>query len=353
VAEDVQFQYVWDVRYVDTPALRDENKDPGTDNDCTEAGDERLYYVSDANFNVTALVDAETGEVVERYMYDPYGKATVCEEDWTPRQGNASAVANDVLYCGYRFDAETGLYHVRYRSYHPTVGRFSQPDPETVGLVRLDVPTLVPGVWMAQNAEIQQQANGINLYQYVVSDPISLVDPYGLWETDVHQTATTRWAQEINGYDADSECITSFLPDQAASIGAADEAVDYGATAPAKNTSWHFRSKGSLAQEQQAMTAAMQDARDNRCADALTHLGNSLHPLQDSFAHTATHGAATPGDHIKTSFQAKVPFSTTPDPDDAGKWPQDVAAAEQATKASLSVFLNLPCNPCVQCEGSN
>ena len=48
MAEDVQFQYVWDVRYVDTPALRDENKDPGTDNDCTEAGNERLYYVSDA-----------------------------------------------------------------------------------------------------------------------------------------------------------------------------------------------------------------------------------------------------------------------------------------------------------------
>jgi hypothetical protein len=25
----------------------------------------------------TALADADTGEVVERYMYDPYGKATV------------------------------------------------------------------------------------------------------------------------------------------------------------------------------------------------------------------------------------------------------------------------------------
>jgi len=156
VAEDVQFQYVWDVRYVDTPALRDENKDPGTDNDCTEAGDERLYYVSDANFNVTALVDAETGEVVERYMYDPYGKATVCEEDWTPREDNASAVANDVLYCGYRFDAETGLYHVRYRYYHPTLGRWVTRDP--AGYL-----------------------DGANLYVYVSDNPATALDPTGLW----------------------------------------------------------------------------------------------------------------------------------------------------------------------------
>ena len=105
--------------------------DGNTDGDLdggSEEGDNTLYYTTDANWNVTALVDAETGEVVERYMYDPYGKATVCEEDWTPREDNASAVANDVLYCGYRFDPESGLYHVRHRYYHPTLGRWTSRD---------------------------------------------------------------------------------------------------------------------------------------------------------------------------------------------------------------------------------
>jgi len=165
VAEDVKFQYVWDVRYVDTPALRDENKDPGTDNDCTEAGDERLYYVSDANFNVTALVDAETGEVVERYMYDPYGKATVLNgengydadgqvTEWTADAGG-SDWANEILYCGYRFDPESGLYHVRYRYYHPTLGRWLQRD--LIGYV-----------------------DGMSLYQYAGSSAVSRLDSSGL-----------------------------------------------------------------------------------------------------------------------------------------------------------------------------
>jgi RHS repeat-associated protein len=154
VAETVNVQWLWDQRYIDAPVLRwrDADADPETG----QYGlDETLYYCNDANMNVTALVDAETGEVVERYMYDPYGKATVCEEDWTPREGNASAVANDVLYCGYRFDAETGLYNVRYRYYHPTLGRWNSRDPGGYG-------------------------DGMGLYQYARSSPLVATDPTGL-----------------------------------------------------------------------------------------------------------------------------------------------------------------------------
>jgi hypothetical protein len=77
--------------------------DGNTNGNYEDAGDNVLYYATDANWNVTALVDAATGDVVERYMYDAYGKATVLEEAWTPRQVNASAVSNDILYAGSRF----------------------------------------------------------------------------------------------------------------------------------------------------------------------------------------------------------------------------------------------------------
>jgi RHS repeat-associated protein len=143
-ATAVSVQWLWDIRYVDSPVLRDENKDPGTDNDCTEAGDERLYYVTDAQMNVTALVDGATGEVVERYMYDPYGKATICEEDWTPRQGNASAYSNEILFAGYRFDSETGLYSTGDQVYHPTLGRGLQRSPSPI-LDGGDLNGYVPG----------------------------------------------------------------------------------------------------------------------------------------------------------------------------------------------------------------
>ena len=60
--------------------LRDENKD--SDDDCINGDDERLNYLTDANMNVTALVDTN-GDAVERYVYDPYGHCTVYNGDWS------------------------------------------------------------------------------------------------------------------------------------------------------------------------------------------------------------------------------------------------------------------------------
>ena len=71
------YQYVWSPRYIDAPVLRDENTD--ADGLCD---DERLYYLGDANFNVTTLVDTG-GDAVERYLYEPYGKATIYDGSWS------------------------------------------------------------------------------------------------------------------------------------------------------------------------------------------------------------------------------------------------------------------------------
>ena len=56
------WQYVWSPRYIDAPVLRDRNTD--SDGLCD---DERIYYLGDANFNVTTLVDTG-GDAVERYV---------------------------------------------------------------------------------------------------------------------------------------------------------------------------------------------------------------------------------------------------------------------------------------------
>ena len=67
-------QFVWDLRYVDSLVVR--FRDAGTDGTI----DDTLYYTTDANMNVTALV-ATDGTVVERTMYDPYGQVTVLSAD--------------------------------------------------------------------------------------------------------------------------------------------------------------------------------------------------------------------------------------------------------------------------------
>jgi RHS repeat-associated protein len=171
VATDVKYQYVWDIRYIDAPICRDEDKD--NDGDCSGTPDgvqgsnnedERLFYCNDANMNVTALVDEYDGAVLQRYVYDAYGKATTLHgvrdaqgnntTDWGTPTG--TLFANELLYCGYRHDPESALYHVRNRMYHPTLGRWLQRDPE-------------------------DYLDGMSLYEYVASRPIDALDPSGLW----------------------------------------------------------------------------------------------------------------------------------------------------------------------------
>ena len=94
--------------------------------DLAAAPDVRLYYSGDANFNVTALFDVN-GTTVESYVYDPYGKLTIYNADWSATRG-ASNYDNSTLYTGQWRDAETGLSNYRRRYYHAGLGRFISPD---------------------------------------------------------------------------------------------------------------------------------------------------------------------------------------------------------------------------------
>jgi RHS repeat-associated protein len=152
-------QYVWSARYIDAPVLRDRDNDQDPDLE------ERLYYTTDANMNVTALVGTD-GDVVERYMYDPYGRLTILNgasgvdkdgavTEWTADTNQtASDVDNAVLYCGYYHDCETGLYCVRHRYYDPPLGRWLARDPRTY-------------------------INGMNLQEYVGGRVGTMSDPSG------------------------------------------------------------------------------------------------------------------------------------------------------------------------------
>ena len=72
------YQYLWSPRYIDAPVLRDTLNTAGT----AILQAERVFYLADANYNVTGLVkqvETEGGpewQVVERYTYTPYGEVT-------------------------------------------------------------------------------------------------------------------------------------------------------------------------------------------------------------------------------------------------------------------------------------
>jgi RHS repeat-associated protein len=164
-------QFVYDIRYIDSPVCRWWDKD--SDGTMEPAAGEMQYFTNDGNFNTTALVDANSGGVVERYLYDPYGRVTVlngasgAEKDpnvaeWSPDADNKSDWDNEILFCGYWYDPETGLFHVRERYYDPVTGTWKTRD-------RILYP------------------DGMNLYEYCRGNPVRYLDTLGASAT---QTTT-------------------------------------------------------------------------------------------------------------------------------------------------------------------
>ena len=58
--------------------------------------------------NVTALLSA-SGQPLERYVYSPYGGATLFDRLWASSH-SAPLFGNAVLYTGREWDVETGMY---------------------------------------------------------------------------------------------------------------------------------------------------------------------------------------------------------------------------------------------------
>ena len=126
-----------------------------------------IYYLGDANFNVTTLVNTG-GDALERYVYSPYGVLTIYDATWANVR-STSSYANAYTYTGRQFDAEQGLYHYRARFYAAQLGRFCSRDP------------------------VGYEAEEWNLCEYVVGDPISWFDPFGFASvTTEHPLCLTR-----------------------------------------------------------------------------------------------------------------------------------------------------------------
>lgn len=105
------------------------------------ANGDREYYQTDHQGSTIATSDA-SGVIVDTYRYDPWGFST------------DGLSGNPFRYTGRRLDEETGLYHYRARYYSPQLGRFLQTDP--LGY-----------------------QGGMNLYAYVLNNPVNATDPSG------------------------------------------------------------------------------------------------------------------------------------------------------------------------------
>jgi len=105
------------------------------------------YLLYDQIGSLRAVVD-NMGNVVKRIDYDSFGNV-ILDSDPSFRI--------PIGFAGGLYDVDTGLVRFGLRDYDPSIGRWMAKDP------------------------IDFAGGSVNLYEYVLNDPVNWVDPEGEW----------------------------------------------------------------------------------------------------------------------------------------------------------------------------
>jgi len=115
--------------------------------------DGEIYHAHADALGSTALLTDATGDIVERYDYNPFGACVATDVN------GGGLVGNPYRFTGRRLDSETGLFYYRARYYSTEMGRFLSRDPI--------------GPW-------GDRGNFGNAYAYAGNNPLTYTDPSGL-----------------------------------------------------------------------------------------------------------------------------------------------------------------------------
>ncbi|MHB0867742.1 MAG: RHS repeat-associated core domain-containing protein [Thermoleophilia bacterium] len=133
-----------------------------------------MYYLHyNAHGDVIAITSA-TGAILARFTYDPWGAPTEYSATGAPQTIGAFAGSPGqglfLLFGGMLYDAAAGIYLTKSRAYNPKTGRFLQRD-----ILDEDAKGGYTGFPFGKDAI------GSNLYAWCGNNPVTQVDPSGMW----------------------------------------------------------------------------------------------------------------------------------------------------------------------------
>jgi RHS repeat-associated protein len=149
-------------------------------------------YNTDHQGSVRTITDPN-GSIVAEFDYDSFGNVTT----------SIDFVDQPFRWHGRERDGKTGLYHFRARVYDAKTGRFLQEDP------------------------LHFDAGDLNVFNFVLSNPINKRDPYGL----IIQDAAVRKAvatAAVVGSTVIGSAIACYLLIPADALGQAQDAYESG-----------------------------------------------------------------------------------------------------------------------------
>ncbi len=235
-----------------------------------------IYAVHTDHLGAPQVVTDDRQNVVWQANTDAFGNTLVGKAPGAEKPGRPFEM--NLRLPGQIYDAETGQHYNYQRSYDPQLGRYTTPDP-----IGLD--------------------GGSNPYAYVSNNPLTNVDPLGLYEEDVHYYVTYFLALAAGLTDRQAWVIATadrYIDDNPNTEPYGDFALNISA-----RTYYHFTQKGWDTKQNPGETDAAYAARryldpDNPqirllrnyavddtntpCAKAQLY-GEYLHAFQDTYAH--------------------------------------------------------------------
>ena len=120
------------------------------------------YFHHDQLGSISAITN-ESGAVVERLAYDPWGKRRFINTNpgTTDRLDAIVGIRTDRGFTEHEHLDEMGVVHMNGRIYDPLIGRFMSADPFI---------------------QAPDSLQSYNRYAYVMNNPLTLVDPSGYFE---------------------------------------------------------------------------------------------------------------------------------------------------------------------------
>ncbi len=143
-----------------------------------KVGSDYYFYQND-HLGTPQKLTSVSGAVVWSAKYNSFGKATI----------EIETIENNLRFAGQYEDMESGLHYNLFRYYNPEIGRYLRTDP--IG-----------------------SDGGINLFIYVLNNPINRIDPLGLRSYTIESRSVSVSALII-GVSANYVCISENCEDGA------------------------------------------------------------------------------------------------------------------------------------------
>ncbi|GAB3254574.1 RHS repeat domain-containing protein [Chitinimonas naiadis] len=208
--------------------------------------DQSVRYIHSDHLGTPRLLTNASQKAVWAWQGEPFGADQANEDP----ESTGTKYSFNLRFPGQYYDVETGNHYNLNRDYDPKVGRYVQSDP--IGL-----------------------AGGINTYAYVRGNPVSRIDPKGLFD-EVHHLEITKSVLNDAGWPWDKRNEMAQL--------VADVDILPGSQKPDyEHSPWHAMcAPGQSSEDSDARREALTSNALQSCK--LSDLAMAMHAAQDSAA---------------------------------------------------------------------